>query len=46
MYCLANSADCRCGELCFTSIWSTPKSATNYAAGLRRVVDNCVAKQD
>ena len=46
MYCPVNSAECRCGEFCITGIWSTPKSATNHAAGLRRVVDNCVANKD
>ena len=46
MYCPVNSAECRCGEFCITSIWSTPKSAKNHAAGPRRVVDNCVANKD
>ena len=26
MYCPVNSAECRCGEFCITSIWSTPKA--------------------
>jgi hypothetical protein len=46
MYCPANAADCRCGEFCITSIWSTPKSDQNHAAALRRVVDNCTAEMN
>lgn len=41
MYCPDNSKDCRCGEFCITSIWSTPKNPVNHAKQLRRVVDNC-----
>lgn len=43
MFCPLNQADCRCGEFCITSIWSTPRSAGNHASMLRRVVDNCTA---
>lgn len=42
MYCPGNSKDCRCGEFCITSIWSTPRNPTNHAKQLRRVVDNCI----
>jgi len=41
MYCPYNDKECRCGEFCRTSIWSTPKSPGNHAKQLRRVVDNC-----
>lgn len=41
IYCPYNSADCRCGEFCVTSVWSTPKSAENHAKQIRRIVDNC-----
>jgi hypothetical protein len=41
MYCPANDAECRCGEFCITSIWSTPRNPENHARQLRRVVDNC-----
>ncbi|WDY59009.1 hypothetical protein [Pseudomonas sp. PSKL.D1] len=41
MLCPLNDSDCRCGEFCITSIWSTPKSPGNHARQLRRVVDNC-----
>jgi len=41
MYCPYNDEECRCGEFCITSIWSTPKNPGNHARALRRVVDNC-----
>ncbi|MFP6560210.1 hypothetical protein WJ542_18175 [Paraburkholderia sp. B3] len=41
IYCPYNDADCRCGEFCITSVWSTPRSAANHAAHLMRVVSNC-----
>jgi hypothetical protein len=41
MYCPYNNPDCRCGEFCITSIWSTPRSLGNHARQLERVVDNC-----
>jgi hypothetical protein len=43
MYCPYNMQDCRCGEFCITSIWSTPKNPTNHAKQIKRVVDHCVA---
>lgn len=41
IYCPYNDRDCRCGNFCITSVWSTPKSATTHAKQLKRVVDNC-----
>jgi hypothetical protein len=41
LYCPYNAADCRCGEFCITSVWSTPRSSVNHANALRRVVDRC-----
>jgi len=41
MYCPNNDKECRCGEFCIASIWSTPKNAGNHAKQIRRVVDNC-----
>ena len=41
MYCPYNDEECRCGEFCITSVWSTPKNPGNHARALRRVVDNC-----
>ena len=43
MYCPYNKDDCRCGEFCITSVWSTPRNAGNHARALRRVIDNCSA---
>ena len=45
MYCSQNVPECRCGEFCITSIWSTPKNAGNHARQLRRIVDNCVFRE-
>jgi len=45
MYCPYNDPECRCGESCITSIWSTPKNAGNHARQLKRVVDNCVVRK-
>jgi len=41
MYCPFNDKDCRCGEFCITSIWSTPRNAANHAKQIRRVIDHC-----
>jgi hypothetical protein len=41
MYCPYNDSECRCGEFCITSVWSTPRNPGNHARLLRRVVDNC-----
>jgi hypothetical protein len=41
MYCPYNDSECRCGEFCITSVWSTPKNPGNHARLLRRVVENC-----
>lgn len=41
IYCPYNDKECRCGEFCISSIWSTPRNAGNHAKQIRRVVDNC-----
>lgn len=41
MYCPYKNDECRCGEFCITSIWSTPKNPINHARALRRIVNNC-----
>lgn len=43
MYCPYNDKECRCGEFCRASIWSTPKNPVNHAKQIKRVVDNCTA---
>lgn len=45
IYCPYNDDECRCGEFCITSIWSTPKNAGNFARKLERVVDNCTRRR-
>jgi hypothetical protein len=39
--CPYNSADCRCGRYCLTSVWGTPRSPGDHARFIRRVVDKC-----
>lgn len=46
IYCPHNDSECRCGEFCITSIWSTPKSPGNHGKQIRRVVDNCTSDKD
>jgi hypothetical protein len=45
MYCSYNDVECRCGEFCIASIWSTPKNAGNHARQIKRVVDNCTRRK-
>ncbi len=40
--CPENDAACRCGEFCQISVWSTPRSPTNEARRIRRLVDGCM----
>lgn len=44
LYCPYNLPECRCGEHCISSIWSTPKNPNNHAKQIRRVVDNCIGE--
>jgi hypothetical protein len=41
IYCPYNDKECRGGNFCIASIWSTPKNAGNHAKQIRRVADNC-----
>jgi hypothetical protein len=45
MLCPDNNDECRCGEFCITSIWSTPRCPANHAKALKRVVDHCAFAQ-
>jgi hypothetical protein len=45
IYCPYNEPECRGGEFCIQSIWSTPKNAGNHAKQIRRVVDNCIEQK-
>jgi hypothetical protein len=38
--------DCRCGEFCMISVYTTPRSQSNHAKQIRRAIDNCVLKED
>lgn len=40
--CPFNDKDCRCGEHCIKSVWSTPRNPQNFAKQIRRVVDGCI----
>ena len=46
MYCPYNDKECRCGEFCRASIWSTPKNPENHARQIRRIVDNCIMQKN
>jgi hypothetical protein len=46
IYCPYNDDECRCGEFCITSVWSTPKNPGNHARALKRVVDNCTTRKN
>lgn len=41
IYCPYNNTDCRCGEFCISSVWSTPRCAEHHARALLRVVNGC-----
>ena len=45
MYCPYNHPECRCGEFCITSIWSTPRNVMNHARQLKRIVGNCAIRK-
>ena len=46
IYCPYNNSDCRCGEFCISSIWSTPKNAGTHAKQIKKVVDNCTSRKE
>jgi hypothetical protein len=41
LYCPWNERECRCGEFCIVSIWSTPRNPVAHARQIHRVVDGC-----
>lgn len=43
LHCPYNDSECRCGEFCIVSIWSTPKNASNHAKQIKRAVNNCTS---
>ena len=42
MYCPSPDNECREGEFCIVSIWSTPRNAQDHARRLRHIVDTCI----
>jgi hypothetical protein len=40
--CPWNDPACWCGLYCQVSVWKTPRSPTDHAKQIRRVVDRCV----
>ena len=42
IYCPNRDANCRCGEFCITSIWTTPKNPSNHARQIKRIVEGCI----
>lgn len=46
IYCPYNDSECRCGEFCISSVWSTPRNPVNHARALLRVVMKCSRHQD
>lgn len=42
IYCHYNSVECRGGEFCIASVWSTPRDADLHGLQIRRVAMNCV----
>ena len=42
MFCPFNDKNCRCGQFCRISIWSTPRNAANHARQIRKAVDKCI----
>lgn len=45
IHCPYNDNECRCGEFCIASVWSTPGNPESHARALRRVVDRCSTHQ-
>lgn len=44
IYCPFDHEDCRCGEFCIASVWSTPRNPAAHARQIRRVIDGCVRR--
>jgi hypothetical protein len=42
MKCPYNNKECRCGEFCLSSIWSTPRNPYNHAKQIYRIVNRCI----
>ena len=42
--CPNNKKDCRCGEFCQMSIYSTPRNPSRHAATLIKKAESCIYK--
>lgn len=42
LQCPNNSSECRCGEFCSFSIWSTPRNSFSHAKQIKNNVDKCI----
>lgn len=40
--CPHNDKDCRCGEFCQMSVWSTPKNPRRFARQIVQKIDGCI----
>lgn len=40
--CPHHDQECRCGQFCQMSVWSTPKDAGRHARQLKRKIDGCI----
>jgi len=40
--CPHNDTDCRCGEFCQMSVWSTPKNPGRFARQILQKIDDCI----
>ncbi|SOZ36064.1 conserved hypothetical protein [Cupriavidus neocaledonicus] len=46
IYCSHHDSACRAGEFCVISIYCTPRSPSNHATRIRRIVDNCLHRYE
>ena len=44
--CPYHDQECRCGQFCQMSVWSTPKDAGRHARQLQRKIDGCIHQED
>jgi len=40
--CPHNNKECRCGQFCQMSVWSTPMNCGNHARQLKKRIDGCL----
>lgn len=42
LQCPNNDKECRCGEFCRMSVWSTPRNPESFANRIRQKIDGCI----